>query len=163
MSFTYTLVLNAALGVKPTLVPFGGNAPAMTALLGGQVDYFMATILDIGSHYGPGTVRVYALGAAERNPAFPNVPTTKEVGLPDLDAAPWWALFAPKGTPRPVLDRLTDALDKALDDPNTRKRLLELGADIPDKTKRGQQALAMLVKSDIARWTPIIKAANLKE
>jgi tripartite-type tricarboxylate transporter receptor subunit TctC len=163
MSFTYALVLNAALGVKPTLVPFGGNAPAMTALLGGQVDYFMATILDIGSHYGPGTVRVYALGAAERNPAFPNVPTTKEVGLPDLDAAPWWALFAPKGTPRPVLDRLTDALDKALDDPNTRKRLLELGADIPDKTKRGQQALAMLVKSDIARWTPIIKAANLKE
>src|SRR4029077_9902573 len=128
MSFTYALVLNAALGVKPTLVPFGGNAPAMTALLGGQVDYFMGTILDIGSHYGPGAVRVYALGAAKRNPALPNVPTTKEVGLPDLDAAPWWALFAPKGTPRPVLDRLTDALDKALDDANTRKRLLELGA-----------------------------------
>jgi putative tricarboxylic transport membrane protein len=163
MSFTYALVLNAALGVKPTLVPFGGNAPAMTALLGGQVDYFMATILDIGSHFGPGTVRVYALGAAERNPALPGVPTTKEVGLPDLDAAPWWALFAPKGTPRPVLDRLTDALDKALDDPNTRKRLLELGADIPDKSKRGQQALATLVKSDIARWTPIMKAANIKE
>ena len=80
----------------------------------------------------------------------------------NLDAAPWYALFAPKGTPRPVLDRLTDALDKALDDQNTRKRLLELGADIPDKTKRGQRALATLVKSDIARWAPIIKAANIK-
>ena len=80
----------------------------------------------------------------------------------NLDAAPWYALFAPKGTPRPVLDRLTDALDKALDDQNTRKRLLELGADIPDKTKRGQGALATLVKSDIARWAPIIKAANIK-
>ena len=161
-SFAYALVLNAALGVKPTLVPFGGNAPAMTALLGGQVDYFMATILDVGSHYGPGAVRVYALVAAERNPALPNVPTTKEAGLPNLDASPWWGLFAPKGTPRPVLDRLTDALDKALDDQNTRKLFFELGADIPDKTKRGQQALAILVKSEIARWAPIIKAANIK-
>jgi tripartite-type tricarboxylate transporter receptor subunit TctC len=75
MSFTYALVLNSTLGTKPTMVPFSGNAPAMTALLGGQVDYFMATILDVGSHYGPGTVKVYALGATERNPALPNVPT----------------------------------------------------------------------------------------
>ena len=161
MSFTYALVLNAALGVKPTLVPYGGNAPAMTALLGGQVDYFMGTILDIGSHYGPGNVKVYALGATERNPGLPNVPTTVEAGLPNLDAAPWWAMFAPKGTPQPILDRLTDALDKALDDENTRKRLLELGAVIPAKSGRGQQVLAQTVKSDIARWTPIIKAANL--
>jgi tripartite-type tricarboxylate transporter receptor subunit TctC len=161
MSFTYALVLNAALGVKPTLVPYGGNAPAMTALLGGQVDYFMGTILDIGPHFAPGNVKVYALGATERNPALLNVPTTVEAGLPNLDAAPWWALFAPKGTPQPILDRLTDALDKALDDENTRKRLLELGAVIPDKSARGQQVLAQTVKNDIARWTPIIKAANL--
>ena len=161
MSFSYALVLNAALGVKPALIPFGGNAPAMTALLGGQVDYFMATILDIGPYYGRGTVKIYAIGAAERNPALPSVPTTREVGLPNLDASPWWALFAPKGTPRPILDKLSDALDKALDDPNTRRRLLELGAEIPEKAKRGRQALAVLVKSDIARWTPIIKAANL--
>jgi tripartite-type tricarboxylate transporter receptor subunit TctC len=70
-------------------------------------------------------------------------------------------LFAPKGTPRPILDKLSDALVKALDDPNTRRRLVELGAKIPEKGKRGQQALSALVKSDIARWTPIIKAANL--
>jgi tripartite-type tricarboxylate transporter receptor subunit TctC len=134
----------------------------MTALLGGQVDYFMAAILDVAPHLGSGTVKVYALGAAERNPALPNVPTTIEAGLLNLDAAPWWALFAPKGTPRPILDKLADALDKALDDQNTRKRLLEIGGDIPDKSKRGQQALAKLVRSDIARWTPIIKAANVK-
>jgi tripartite-type tricarboxylate transporter receptor subunit TctC len=135
-SFTYALVLNAALGVKPTLVPFTGNAPAMTALLGGQVDYFMATILDVGSHYGPGTVKVYAIGAAERNPSLPNVPTSREVGIANLDATPWWGLFAPKGTPRPILDKLTDALDKALDDENTRKRLLEIGCD-PRQGKSG--------------------------
>jgi tripartite-type tricarboxylate transporter receptor subunit TctC len=161
-SFTYALVLNADLAVKPTLVPYGGNAPAMTALLGGQVDYFMATILDIAPHYGSGAVRVYAFCGPDRNPALPDVPTTNEAGLPNLDAAPWWALFAPKGTPKPVLDRLSDAVDKALDDPNTRKRLLELGAVIPDKSQRGQQALAALVKRDIARWGLIMRAANVR-
>jgi tripartite-type tricarboxylate transporter receptor subunit TctC len=161
-SFAYALVLNAALRVKPTLVPFNGNAPAMTALLGGQVDYFMATVLDVGPYLASAAVKVYAVGAAERNPALPNVPTTLEAGLPGLDSSPWWGLFAPKGTPHLVLDRLTEALDKALDDPNTRKRLLELGGEVPDEMKRGQQALATLVKSEITRWTPIIRAANIK-
>jgi putative tricarboxylic transport membrane protein len=160
-SFAYALVLNAALGAKPTLVPFNGNSQAITALLGGQVDYFMATVLDVGPHIASGAVKVFALGAAERNPVLPGVPTTREAGLAGLDASPWWGLFAPKGTPHAILDGLTAALDRALDDPNTRKRLLELGGDVPDKTKRGQQALAKLVKSEIARWTPIIRAANL--
>jgi len=162
MSFTYALLLNTTLGTKPTMIPFGSNAPAMTALLGGQVDYFMGTILDVGAHYGPGNVKVFAFGGARRHPTLPNVPTTKEVGLPNLDSSPWWALFAPKGTAKPILDKLSDALDRALDDENTRTRLLELGGDVPDKDMRGPQALAMTVKSDIARWTPIIKAANIK-
>jgi tripartite-type tricarboxylate transporter receptor subunit TctC len=161
-SFTYALMLNTTLGTKPVLVPFGSNAPAMTALLGGQVDYFMGTILDVGPHLGSGAVKVYAFGGTKRHPLIPDVPTTVEVGLPNLDSAPWWALFAPKGTARPILDKLIDALDKALDDGNTRKRLLELGGDIPDKETRGQQALAKTVKNDIARWAPIIKAANVK-
>ena len=162
MSFTYALLLNTTLGTKPTLVPFGSNAPAMTALLGGQVDYFMGTILDIGPHIGSGAVKVFAFGGTKRHPLLPSVPTTIEVGLPNLDAAPWWALFAPKGTARPILGKLSDALDKALDDESTRKRLFELGGDIPDKEMRGQEALAKLVKDDTARWMPIIKAANVK-
>lgn len=162
MSFTYALLLNSTLGTKPVLVPFGSNAPAMTALLGGQVDYFMGTILDVGPHIGAGTVKILAFAGTRRHPLLPGVPTTVEVGLPNLDAAPWWALFAPKKTPRAILDKLTDALDKAQDDENTRKRLLELGGDIPDKDMRGPQALAKIVKSDIARWAPIIKQANVK-
>jgi tripartite-type tricarboxylate transporter receptor subunit TctC len=79
-----------------------------------------------------------------------------------FQALAWWALFAPKGTPKPILDELTEALDRALDDQNVRKRLLELGCDIPDKAQRGQKLLGALVKSDIARWTPIIRAANVK-
>jgi tripartite-type tricarboxylate transporter receptor subunit TctC len=71
-------------------------------------------------------------------------------------------LFAPKGTPKPILDKLTEALDRALDDGNVRRRLLELGCDIPDKAQRGQKSLGAMVKSDIARGMPIIRAANVK-
>ena len=71
-------------------------------------------------------------------------------------------MFAPRGTPQPILDRLTEALDKALDDAGTRNRLLPLGSEIPDRSRRGQDALRTLVRSEIARWTPIIKAANVK-
>jgi tripartite-type tricarboxylate transporter receptor subunit TctC len=104
----------------------------------------------------------YAVGSPKRNPALPNIPTTKEAGLPAFQATGWYALFAPKGTPKPILDKLSDALDKALDDDGVRKRLVDLGCDIPEKERRGQQALAALVKSEIARWTPVIKAANIK-
>jgi tripartite-type tricarboxylate transporter receptor subunit TctC len=93
---------------------------------------------------------------------LPDVPTSTEAGLPEFQASAWNALFAPKGTPKPILDKLTEALDKALDDATTRERLLGLGSDIPDKARRGQQPLAVLVKSEIAKWTPIIKAAGAK-
>jgi tripartite-type tricarboxylate transporter receptor subunit TctC len=156
------LLLNSLLGVKPTLVPFTGAAPAVNALLGGQVDYMCSTIPEVVQQAQSGTVKAYAVGTAERNPTLPNVPTSKEAGLPEFQASAWNALFAPKGTPKAVVDKLTEALDKALDDETVRKRLLDLGLDIPDKSKRGQQQLAILVKSEIARWTPIIMAASAK-
>ena len=162
ITFTFGLLLNSLLGVKPTTVPFSGVAPATAALLGGQVDY-MCLAIEVRPHVQAGAIKAYAIAATERHPALPNVPTTIEAGLPEFQALPWWALFAPKGVPRPILDRLTDALDKALDDHNVRKRLVDIGGDIPGKAKRGQQALAALVKSEIARWTPIIKAANVKD
>jgi tripartite-type tricarboxylate transporter receptor subunit TctC len=160
--FTTCLLLNSIMGVKPALVPFNGGAPAMNALMGGQVDYMCADVLTAAPQLQAGTVKAYAIAASERSPALPNVPTTRESGLPEFQASGWNALFAPKSTPKPILDKLTDALDKALDDDNTRKRLGELAHDIPDKSKRGQEALRTLVKSEIARWTPIIKAANVK-
>jgi tripartite-type tricarboxylate transporter receptor subunit TctC len=161
-AFNFGLALNSLLGVKPTLVPFGGTGPAANALVGGQVDYMLNGIAEVGSQVQAGTLKAYAICSAERSPALPGVPTTKEAGLPEFLALPWYALFAPKGTPHRFLDTLTDSLDKALDDQNVRKRLLELGGDIPGKAKRGQQALAALVKSEIARWRPIIMAANIK-
>jgi tripartite-type tricarboxylate transporter receptor subunit TctC len=93
---------------------------------------------------------------------LPNVPTTAETGLPDFQASTWFALFAPKATPAAILDRLTDALDKALDDEAVRKRLADVGNEVPDKARRGRAALRALVAREIARWTPIIQAAGVK-
>jgi tripartite-type tricarboxylate transporter receptor subunit TctC len=160
VSFTTCLLLNSILGIKPTSIPFNGTGPALTALISGQVDYMCDQIVNVVQQVESGQIKAYAIGTPERSPALQNVPTSKEAGLPEFQAQAWNALFAPKGTPQPVLDKLSDALDKALDDEQTRKRLLELGSVLPDKAGRGQQALAALVKSEIDRWTPIIKAAG---
>ena len=156
------LLLNALIGVNPTMVPFNGAAPAVSALVGGQVDYMCNAVPDIVSQVQSGTLKAYATGTATRNPALPNVPTASEAGLPQFQALAWNGLFAPEGTPRPVLDALTSALDRALDDESTRARLIELGSEVPEKARRGQEQLANLVKSEVARWTPIIKAALVK-
>ena len=139
---------------------FGG--PVTTALLGGQIDYACSGITDVGPQVRAGALKAYAIAAEERNASLPDVPTTKESGMPEFTAMPWFGLFAPKGTPQPILDKLSDALDKALDDPAVRKRFSDVGGDVPAKAKRGQQALATVVKDEIARWAPIIKAAGLK-
>ena len=160
--FTTCLMLNAILGVKPTLVPFDGGAPAMNALVAGQTDYMCGDVLTSAPQARAGTIKAYAIATANRNPAMPNVPTTAEAGLPEFQAFAWFALFAPKGTPAPILDRLALALDAALDDAGVRQRLADVGNEIPDKAMRGRAALHDLVTREIARWTPIIKAANVK-
>jgi tripartite-type tricarboxylate transporter receptor subunit TctC len=156
------LMLDSVLGVKPTMVPFSGAGPAINAILGGQTDYMCDSISAIVQQIQSGNVKGYAVATPKRNAALPNLPTTIEAGLPEFQAAGWYALFAPKATPKPILETLTAALDKALDDPGVQKRLSELGCDIPDKSRRGPEALTAFVKSEIARWTPVIKAANVK-
>jgi tripartite-type tricarboxylate transporter receptor subunit TctC len=160
VSFTTCLLLNHIMQVKPVQVPYNGTGPAMNALVAGQVDYMCDQIVNVVPQILGGTIKGYAVGTPERNPALPDLPTAKEAGMPDFQASAWNALFAPKGTPKPILDKLSAALDKTLDDEYTRKRLLELGSDIPDKARRGPQPLAALVKSEIAKWTPVIKAAG---
>ncbi len=160
--FTTCLLLNSILGTKPTMVPFAGGAPAMNALVGGQVDFMCADILTGAPQLADRKIKIYALAAPKRNAAIPNVPTTAEAGLPEYVVAGWNGLFAPKATPKPIVDKLAAALDKALDDEATQKRLFSLGCDIPDKPQRGPAQLRALVKNEIARWSPIIKAAGVK-
>ena len=160
VSYTTCTLLNSIMKVKPTAVPFNGTGPALNALLGGQVDYMCDQIVNLVSQIEGGAIKAVAIATPNRNPVLPNIPTTKEGGLAEYEVSAWNALFAPKRTPQPIVDKLTDALDKALNDETTRKRLLELGSDIPDAPRRGQKAMGDLVKSEVARWTPVLKAAQ---
>ncbi|HEY4142314.1 MAG TPA: tripartite tricarboxylate transporter substrate-binding protein [Pseudolabrys sp.] len=161
VSFTTCLLLNSILQTKPTQIPFNGTGPALNALVGSQVDYMCDQVVNLVPHVTGGTIKALAVGTEERNPALPDVPTSKEAGLPAFKVTAWNAVFAPKGTPQPVVDKLADALDKALDDPAVRKRLLDLGSDIPDKKGRGPTALSTLVKSEIERWAPVLKGTTI--
>jgi tripartite-type tricarboxylate transporter receptor subunit TctC len=160
VSFTTCLLLNSIMGVKPIAVPFNGTGPSMNALVGGQVDYMCDQIVNAVPQVKGGTIKAYAIATPERNPSLPDVPTTKEAGLPAFEASAWNALFAPKGTPKAAVDKLSDALSKALDDEGVRKRLLELGSDIPDGPRRGPAALSTLVKSEVDKWGKVIKEAG---
>jgi tripartite-type tricarboxylate transporter receptor subunit TctC len=160
VSFTTCTLLNSILGVKPTRVAYRGTGPALNDLVAGQVDYMCDQIVNLVPQIQAGTIKAYAVALPERSPALPNVPTTKEGGLPEFQVSAWNAIFAPKGTPAPIVAKLSDALLKALDDQNTRKRLLELGADVGDRSRHTPQALQKLVESEVARWTPVLKAAG---
>jgi tripartite-type tricarboxylate transporter receptor subunit TctC len=162
VSYTGCLLFNTAIGIKPTLVPFTGTAPVLTAMQANQVDYVCDPILGPLPHVRAGTLKALAITSDKRHPALPDVPTSAEGGLPQFNLTIFFGLFAPKGTPQAIVDKLAAALDKGLDDPTARKRLTDLGAAIPDKNRRGPKPLATLVTSEIARLTPILSAAGAK-
>lgn len=153
-------LLNSILEIKPVGVPFNGTGPAMNALVGGQVDYMCDQIVNAVPQIKAGTIKAYAVATPERNPSLPDVPTTTEAGLPAFQAQAWNAIFAPKGTSPAIIATLNAAAIKALDDDNVRKRLLDLGSVIPAAANRTPEALATLVKNEIAKWTPVLKPAT---
>jgi tripartite-type tricarboxylate transporter receptor subunit TctC len=157
VSHTTCTLLHSILGVQPNRVAYRGTGPALNDLVAGQVDYMCDQIVNLTPQIQGGTIKALAIATAERNPALPNVPTTKEAGLPEFQVSAWNAIFAPRGTPKDVVARLNDALVKALDDANTRKRLLDLGGDVPDRAGRSPEALAKLVQSEVARWAKVFK------
>ena len=159
VSYTTCLLLNHEIGIKTTMVPFTGTAPALNALLGEQVDYVCDPILGPLPHIRAGTLKAMAIATEQRHPQLPDTPTSAEGGLPGFQAAPFYAIFAPKGTPQAIVDRLAAALDKGLDDDVVRKRLADLGAVITEKKDRGPNPLAAMVKSEMARLIPVLKAA----
>jgi tripartite-type tricarboxylate transporter receptor subunit TctC len=148
------------LGAKSIVAAYRGTGPALNDLVGGQVDYMCDQIVNVIEQVKGGNIKAYAIATAARSPALPDVPTTKEAGLPEYEVSAWNALFAPKGTPKEIVAKLNETLVKALDDDATRKRLLDLGSVIPDKAGRTPEALADLVKSEVARWGPILKASG---
>ncbi len=160
VSFTTCSLLYSLAGAEAARVAYRGTGPALNDLVSGQVDFMCDQIVNLVPQIQAGTIKAYAIATPERSSAIPQVPTTKEAGLPAYQVSAWNAIFAPKGTPPEVVAKLADALSKALDDPSTRKRLLDLGADLPDNAGRGPEALQKLVVSEVARWKAVIKVTG---
>ena len=154
------ILFNSQIGVKPAAVPYSGTGPALNDLVSGQVDYMCDQIVNLVSQVKAGSIKAFAIAMPERSPALPDVPTTKEAGMPDYEVTAWNAVFAPKDTPKEVVTALSSALDKALDDAGTKGRLLDLGGVLPTKAERGGDWLGAFVKKEVARWTPVLKDAS---
>ncbi len=161
VSHTTCTLLSSLTDTKFGRVAYRGTGPALNDLVAGQVDFGCDQIVNLVPQIQSGTIKAMAIATPERSPSLPDVPTTKEAGLPEYEVSAWNAVFAPKGTPKAITTKLSDALDKALSDENTRKRILELGGVIPDKAGRGPEALQKLVESEVARWSPVLKAAGV--
>jgi len=153
------LMFSTATGVKPTLVAYRGTGPAMNDVIGGHVDYFCEQAVSVTSQINSGALKAYAVSSPQRLATLPDVPTAKELGV-DYAMDIWAGIFAPKGTPHDIIDKLADALDRSLDDPAVQKRLADLGGAIPAKDERSPAKFDAFVKAEIARWSPILKAAN---
>jgi tripartite-type tricarboxylate transporter receptor subunit TctC len=154
------LLFNQALGIRPTSVAYRGTGPAMNDLVGGHVDFLCEQSISVAEQIKAGTVKGYVVSANQRLATLPDIPCAKEGGI-NYQMSIWAGIFAPKGTPKEIIARLAAALDKALDDPSVRERIAELGGSIPAKQERAPASFARLVKSEIARWSPILKAASV--
>src|SRR5918998_3325658 len=155
------LFLDSLLGVKPTHVPFRGSGPALNALLGGQVDYVCDQTVAIVPQIQAKEVNGLVVAVKNRLNVIPDVPTSAEQGLPEFQATGWNAIFAPKGTPKALVQRLNAASRAALKDEGVRKRLLDLGGELPDEAGQSPGALAELVRAEVEKWVPIIKKAGV--
>jgi tripartite-type tricarboxylate transporter receptor subunit TctC len=154
------LLFNQALDIRPTLVAYRGTAPAMNDLVGGHVDFLCEQSVSVAEQIKAGTVRGYVVSANQRLAALPGIPSAKEVAI-NFQMSIWAGIFAPKGTPKEIVTKLSSALDKALDDPSVKRRLSDLGGSIPAKQERTPASFDRLVRAEIARWSPILKAASL--
>jgi tripartite-type tricarboxylate transporter receptor subunit TctC len=141
-------------------VPYRGSSQVSNDLLAGQIDMTFEQAVSASGYIRSGAVKPLAVTAPARTAAIPEVPSTTEAGLPDLQTIAWTALFVPKATPQPIVERINAAVDKAMRDEAAAKRMAELGADLPPPDQRTPQALGTLVRSEIDKWVPLIKASG---
>jgi len=150
------------IGVKFHFVPYRGGAPALQALLAGEIDLYVTQISNVAGHIKAGKIRAYAVTADTRQAAAPEVPTVDEAGLPGLHISIWHGIWLPKGTPREVVMTLNAAIVETLADPAVRQRFADLGQEIPAREQQTPEALFAHHKAEIDKWWPLIKAAGIK-
>jgi tripartite-type tricarboxylate transporter receptor subunit TctC len=144
-----------------TTVPYKGTADVIKDLLGGQVDFTCDQTTNTTSQIKADKVKVYAVTTKQRLASLPKVPTADEAGLKSFEISVWHALYAPKGTPKPIIDSLTKALQTALQDGTVKKRFNDLGTDPIELKRATPEALRAHLKAEIDRWSPIIKKAGV--
>ena len=154
------MLFERALGAKFTAVPFQGTAPAMNALLGGQVDILCDQTTQTIPQIKAGNVKFYGVTTKQRIKALPDAPTLDEQGLKGFEVVVWHGIYAPKGTPKPIIDKMNQAVRTALKDPAVMQKMTELGAEIVGDEKMSPEALQAWLKSEIDRWGPIIRATG---
>jgi tripartite-type tricarboxylate transporter receptor subunit TctC len=149
-------------GTRFQFVPYRGGAPAMQDLVGGQIDLMCAEASQTLAHVRGGKMKAFAVMSKQRYAPLPDVPTMEEVGVTGMHISFWHGLWAPKGTPKPVIAKVNAAVVAAFAEPAVRKRIDELGQTIPPPSELTPEALGAFHKAEIDKWWPIIKAANIK-
>ncbi len=155
------LLFNHLTGADVVHVPYRGLSEAINDLLGGQIDLLFDQVVTATPHILGDQENAIVVTIPQRAPAIPNVPSANEAGLPALQTVAWTALFMPKGTPAAIIARINGAVQKAMADPAIEKRLAEIGADLPPPADRSPQALGALVKAEVDKWVPLIRAAGV--
>src|SRR5882672_12846564 len=142
-------------------IPYKGTAPAMNDLLGGQVDFMCDQTTNTTSQIKSGKVKVYGVTSAKRVPSLPEIPTLQQQGLKGFEVSIWHGLYAPKGTPKPAMDKLVAALQAGVKDEEVKKRFADLGATTYPPEQATPAALQAMVKSEMDKWGPLIKKAGV--
>jgi tripartite-type tricarboxylate transporter receptor subunit TctC len=154
----FGLLFARTAGIEMTHVPYKGTAQVLQALLAGEVPAAVVPISDLGTLVQSGKGRILATAGAKRSPQYPDVPTFKESGY-DIEGSAWYALFAPAGTPKDIVDRLAAAAIDAVKQPDLKQKIEPLGLEA---TGYGPAELAKIMKDDDAKWGPVIRASGFK-
>jgi tripartite-type tricarboxylate transporter receptor subunit TctC len=152
-------LLKSRAGIDITHIPYKGSGPAIQDVMAGQVDMMFDTTVVAGPHIESGKLRALAVTSAKRLPSMPNVPTVAESGVPGYEVISWQGIFAPAGTPKPIVDRLHAEVAKILREPEMQERLGKLGMQ---GAEMSTEQIAAFQKAEVAKWAAVIKAANIK-
>jgi tripartite-type tricarboxylate transporter receptor subunit TctC len=155
------VLLNMAMGVDVTHVPYRGEAPVQQDLIGGRIDYMCSTIQTGAALAKQGTVKGLAVMSGHRAKIIPDLATTGEQGLPGVEASVWNAFFLPRGTPQPIVQKLNKTMSATLDDPAIRARLEDLGLEIATPERRTPEYLSTFVAAEVERWGKVVHAAGI--
>jgi tripartite-type tricarboxylate transporter receptor subunit TctC len=155
------LLFMSAIEAELTIVPYKGTSPAMTDLLGGEVDMMCDQATNTMSQIKANKIKVYCVTTPKRVASLKDVPTCSEAGLPKFEVGVWHGLYAPKGTPKPVIDKLASALQAALKEGTVKSRLAELGTEPVAQDRATPEVLRAHLKAEIDKWSPIIKKAGV--